>query len=78
MQAYCFRFYFLFVTVFISGRMVGVAKLSYAPRLRLLLIQKDQIARVSFRDISDCFYVFGVDEEHAPPGDGALGAALLI
>ena len=34
---------------------VGVAKLPYAPRLRRLLIQKDQIARVSFRDISVCF-----------------------
>ena len=41
----------------------GVAKLPCAPRLRRLLIQKHQIARVSFRDISDCFYVFGVDEE---------------
>ena len=37
---------------------MGVAKLPYAPCLWRLLIQKDQIAHVSFRGISDRFLRF--------------------
>ena len=42
---------------------IGVAKLPQAPRLQRLLIQEGQIAHISFRDIIDCSYVFGVDAE---------------
>lgn len=43
-------------------RMPGPVRLPYAPRLRRLRLQPEQCLWVGKRDLSNCFYLFAVDE----------------
>ena len=46
-----------------TERLIGKCHLPWSQRLRRLMLPSDCVIRIHFRDISDCYYAYSVDEE---------------
>ena len=46
-----------------TERLIGMCNLPWAPRLRRLMLPSDCVIRIHFRDVSDCYHAYSVDEE---------------
>ena len=46
-----------------TERLIGKNHLPWAPRLRRLMPPSNCVIRIHFRDVSDCYYAYSVDEE---------------
>ena len=46
-----------------TERLIGKCHLLWDPRLRRLMLPSDYVIRIHFRDVSDCYYAYSVDEE---------------
>ena len=46
-----------------TEHIIGKCYLPWAPRLRRLMLPNDCVIRIHFRDVSNCYYAYSVDEK---------------